>query len=281
MWPLSRSHNRQSSTSGERRCAHGSRRQSLAFRPALAAPEDRRLLSALQDPFLQLGTRSTVLTAVVNLFWAVGAASTVIAPVLGLMWAGLPAEAPAPEEPRGSGIVLRTEVTTIWMPRALRDLARHRANPPVDCSPEELQTYLGRNGWSPAWYALTYRGHQVNGAFGDITWIRRLSEAADYLDELQAVMATAAGWPPRDEGRDFSNARIEVIPETLQAVDPREAITRLMADPAPGEKSAPSGGPDSTRRTEWLCPGLRLGPEPDVSLDEDATSRTSPSGASS
>src|SRR5262249_9706397 len=47
MWFLSRPHNRQSITSGERRCAHGSRRRRLACRPTIAALEDRRLLSTL------------------------------------------------------------------------------------------------------------------------------------------------------------------------------------------------------------------------------------------
>ena len=48
----------------------------------------------------------------------------------------------------------------------------------------------------------------------------------------------------------FSHARVEVIPDTLQAVDPREAITRLMAEPVVGDESSPAGGLDSTRRTE-------------------------------
>jgi hypothetical protein len=45
MWFLSQSINRQSSISGGRRRAHGSRRQRLADRPTVAALEDRRLLS--------------------------------------------------------------------------------------------------------------------------------------------------------------------------------------------------------------------------------------------
>jgi hypothetical protein len=162
----------------------------------------------MQAPFQERGTRSTVLTKVVNLFGTVGTASAMIAPVLGLMWVRPSTEAPASEGPPGSGIVLRTEVTAIWMPRALRDRARHQAGPPVDRSLEEQ------------WYALTYRLYQVNGELGEITQIRRLSEAADRLDELRAVMATAAGRPPRYEGQDFSHARVEVIPDMLQAVDP-------------------------------------------------------------
>jgi hypothetical protein len=167
-----------------------------------------------------------VLTAAVNLFWTTFCALAVIAPVLGLtwvgmMWRGSPAEAPAPEEPSGSGIVFRTEAAAIWVPQALRDLARHQAGPPVDCSPEKVQTYLARNGWRNAWYAMTCRGLQVNGQLSEITQIRWLSEAAEYLDELQAVMATAAGRPPRFEDGRFSQTRVEVIPDTLQAVDSR------------------------------------------------------------
>jgi hypothetical protein len=204
----------------------------------------------MQGPFQKRGTRSTVLTAVVNLFWTVGTVSVMIAPILGLIWAGSPTAATAPEERPGSGLVVRIEVTAIWMPEALRDLGWHEASLLVARSPQELEAYLAQHGWKTAWYALTGRGHQVNGGFADITRIRRLSEAADHLDELQAVMATAAGRPPRYEGRDFSHARVEIIPNTLRAVDPREAITLLMAEPGVGDKSSPTAGPHSTRRTD-------------------------------
>jgi hypothetical protein len=216
----------------------------------LAASAYRLLPRTPQDPLRQLCTRSTLLTAAVNFFWTVGTALAMIAPVLGLIWAGPPTKAQAPEGPPGSGIILSTEFTAIRMPRALRDLARQQTGPPVDQSREELQTYLRRNGWSAAWYALTYRGHQVNGGYAEITQIRRLSEAADHLDELQVVMATAAGKPPRFECGDYLHARLEVIPESLQAVDPRETITRLMAEPVVGEKSSLPGAPDCARRTE-------------------------------
>jgi hypothetical protein len=63
-------------------------------------------------------------------------------------------------------------------------------------------------------------------------------------------MATAAGKPPRLQVVDFSHAKVEVIPDTLQVLDPREAIIRLMAEPEVENKSSPTGGPDSLRRTE-------------------------------
>jgi predicted outer membrane repeat protein len=48
MWLTSRSYNRQSAISGERRRADGFRRHRLVFRPAVAALEDRKLLSTVK-----------------------------------------------------------------------------------------------------------------------------------------------------------------------------------------------------------------------------------------
>jgi hypothetical protein len=132
-----------------------------------------------------------VLATAVNFFWTAGSALAVTAPILVLNWVGMmrrdsPAEAPAAEEPPGSGIVLRTEITWIWVPQALCDLARQRADPLVALSPQELQTQLARKGWRDGWYAFSYRGHQINGRYGDITQIRLLIEAADHLEELQS-----------------------------------------------------------------------------------------------
>jgi hypothetical protein len=190
------------------------------------------------------------LTAVVNLCWTVGTAAAMIVALLGLMWAGPHALAHGPEGPPTWGIVVHTEVTAIWLPRALLDLARQQGGPPEFRSTEELQTFLGRSGCTAAWYALTCRGYQANGLSGEMTQTRLLSDAADHLEELRTVMATAAGKPPRFEGPDFSHARVAVIPDTMQGIDRREAITRLMAEPVVGEKSSPSGSLDSPGRTE-------------------------------
>ena len=47
MWFSSRSHNRPSSRSGERRRANGCVRRRAVFRPTIAVLEDRKLLSTL------------------------------------------------------------------------------------------------------------------------------------------------------------------------------------------------------------------------------------------
>jgi hypothetical protein len=177
-------------------------------------------------------------------------ATTLVVPVValmcfGIMQPGSPPEATAMEEPPGSGIVLRTEITAVWIPRALRDQTRRKVGLLANPSPDALQTCVRRNEWGDAWYALTYRGHQVDGRFAEITQIRPLREAVDHLEELRAVMATASGKSHFSQGADFSNARVEVIPDTLQAADPRAAITHLIAEPFVGDKSPPRIGQDS------------------------------------
>ncbi len=171
------------------------------------------------------------ITLVAILFQNAGTTVVGIAGIVGLLSVSFQAGAPGPDDPGGSGIIVRTEVIALWIPRALHDVAQSEAGAPVFLSPEALLTEPRFRGLNAAWYALTYRVHQVNGESVEITQIRRLSDATDHLDELQAVMATAAGRPPRSEDGRFSHARVEVIPDTLQAIDPREAVSRLMADP--------------------------------------------------
>jgi hypothetical protein len=187
---------------------------------------------------------------VAMLFQTAGTPVVVIAGIVGLVSVSFRSTVPCPEDPPGSGIIVRTEVTALWIPRPLHELAQSDDAASDFRSPEGVHTELKRRGLNDMWYSITYRHHQVNGVFGELTQIRHLSDAADHLDEFEAVMATAAGSPPRYEARDFSHARIEVIPDTLQGDDPREAITRLMAEPGVGNKSSPTGDPDSLRRTE-------------------------------
>jgi hypothetical protein len=214
------------------------------------ARRGRQLTSALQDKFRQRAIGSTMLTAAVRLFLTVGAASPVTLLILRPIWVGPFAESPAPVEPPGSGVNSKTEVVVIWMPRSLLDLARDQTGSSMHRSPEDLQTYLEQHGWRTAWYALTYRAHQVDGRSAEITQIRLLTEAAEHLDEFQAVMAAAARRPTRLEGWDHSRANVVVIPDAFQCVDPREAITALMTARVVGEKNSPTGGMQTAPRTD-------------------------------
>ena len=108
-----------------------------------------------------------------------GTAVVGIAGIVGRVFVSFHAGAPGPEDPPSSGIVVRTEVTALWIPRALRDVAQGEGGGSVFRSLDALQTELKRRGLNDAWYALTYRGYQVNGDSAEITQDRRMSEMPD------------------------------------------------------------------------------------------------------
>ena len=76
---------------------------------------------------------------------------------------------------------------------------------------------------------LTYRGYQVNGDAAEVTQVRCISESAD-IEEFRDMMAMAAGHPPRREGREFSQVKVEIIPDTLLKSDPLKAVTQLTPE---------------------------------------------------
>jgi hypothetical protein len=186
---------------------------------------------------------SVVIAAVVILLQSVSVVAVLSAGVLGIVWVSFQSKAPTPEDPHGSGTVMRAEVTAIWIPQALLDLAQREAGPPAIHSPEELRVCLERHGLSAAWFAQTYRGYQVNGESAEITRVRRMSEMADHFEEFQDLLAAAAGNRARSEARAFSRTTIHVIPDSLINADPLKAITELMTPRVAQRKSPPGTVP--------------------------------------
>jgi hypothetical protein len=183
---------------------------------------------------------SVVIAAVVILLQSVSVVAVLSAGVLGIVWMSFQAATPTPDDPPGSGTVMRADVTAIWIPQALLDLAQREAGPHDNRSCEELRVRLQRQGLNDAFYALTYRGYQLNGESAEITQVRRVSEMPDHFDEFQVLLAAAAGNRARSEARDFSRTTIHVIPDSLLNADPVEAITELMA-PRVVRRKSPHG----------------------------------------
>jgi hypothetical protein len=109
-----------------------------------------------------------------------------------------------------------------------------------------LQTELKRRGLNDAWYALNYKGYQVNGDSAEITQVRRMREMHDHFEESQDMLAAATVNRARSEAREFSCATIHVIPDSLLNADALKAITELMAPRVVQRKSpreaVPQGG---------------------------------------
>ena len=173
-----------------------------------------------------------------------------IAGGFGLTWLSFRAGSPSPEGPPNSGIVVRTEVTALWIPDALRNVAQGEAGATIFHSPEALQTELERRGLNDAWYALTYRGYQVNGDSAESTQVRRISEAPAHIEEFQYMMATAAGNPPRHEGREFSQVKVGIIPDTLLTANPLNAVSQLVPERASSQTNGRATNWATAARTE-------------------------------
>jgi hypothetical protein len=65
---------------------------------------------------------------------------------------------------------------------------------------------------------------------------------------LRDVMAAVAWRPPRDETRDFSHATVFIIPDSLLAAEPRQAIAQLRAGPVVDDGSPDEEAPGGGRR---------------------------------
>jgi len=128
------------------------------------------------------------------------------------------------------GIIVRSEVLRLWLPEPLIVLAKRQSWAPVLRDHGELQRFLELDHQEDLWHALTIRGHQANGGFADITFIRRPYTDSQCFPELLNVLAVAAGNAPHSptvDFLDFSTASVHVMPSELWKRDPREAIADL------------------------------------------------------
>jgi hypothetical protein len=141
-------------------------------------------------------------------------------------------EEPAPADCRGDGTVNRTEVLHVWLPQGLFERPKHQS----------LEQFLERPGQEHVWYALTFRAHQVDGGFADITIIRHPRTEPEYLPELSDILATAGGNLVSDSNLDLSEAAVHIIAEESAKREPREVIAELL-----GGRTGPVGRSGQTR----------------------------------
>lgn len=128
----------------------------------------------------------------------------------------------------GAGIIVRYEVTHLWLPESLRDLADARSQSQIVRGRDELRRDLGLRNRQGLRYAVTMRGHQVDGGHSDIHFIRRPGEDPGHFQELLDSLADINGTPDRDPAADFPGPSVHVIPDELLDREPREIIAELQ-----------------------------------------------------
>ena len=133
-----------------------------------------------------------------------------------------------PQTEGNGGIIVRSEVVSIWMHPAHFELAQHPSEAAACRSPQDYRRYVDERGLEKAWYVITANSFQINGetmVLSTIRWPYDMNEP--YFSEFPAILAIAAGKPPTNPFTDFIKAKVRLIPSRLLHADPRAVIDEL------------------------------------------------------
>ena len=134
--------------------------------------------------------------------------------------------APLTEPP---GITVRSEVLTIYAPKALIGFAK--ANPEIATNDELVR--LIRAAKLNIWFATVTREHQANGFFTDVLIWYRPGERPECFDNAKAVLLTLAGNCPGPGTVDYTRAKMEVIDDAMMEMEPVDGLRRLLTRGTP------------------------------------------------
>jgi hypothetical protein len=123
-----------------------------------------------------------------------------------------------------SGITVRSEILTIYAPKALIDFAK--AHPEITTNDELVR--LIRAAKLNVWFAIVTRLHQANGFFTDVPIWYRPGVRPECFDNAKAVLRTLAGIRPRPGTAAYSNAKTEVIDDSMMEMEPAEGLRQLV-----------------------------------------------------
>ena len=123
-----------------------------------------------------------------------------------------------------SGITIRSEILTIYAPKALIDFAK--AHPEITTNDELVR--LIREAKLNVWFATVGRNHQANGNFTDVPICYRPGERWECFDNTKAVLLTLAGNCPGPGTVAYRNAKTEVIEDAMMEMEPVDGLRQLL-----------------------------------------------------
>jgi hypothetical protein len=124
---------------------------------------------------------------------------------------------------------VRTEVLRLWLPETLIDFEEHRSPSSAPPIHSELRAFLERRRQTHLWYAMTTRGHQVDGRLVDMTFIRRPYSDSQHFQEFLDVLATAAADPAQYPTMSYAGAEVHILPRELSEREPAEVVEELKS----------------------------------------------------
>ena len=136
------------------------------------------------------------------------------------------ASAPRRDPP---GITVRSEILTIYAPKALIDFAK--AHPEITTNDELVR--LIREAKLNVWFATVTRLHQANGFVTDVPIWYRPGERPECFDNVKAVLLTLAGNRPARRTVDYTNAKTKVIEDAMMEIEPVDGLRQLLTQGKP------------------------------------------------
>jgi hypothetical protein len=138
------------------------------------------------------------------------------------------------------GIITRSEVLHLWLPRTMAEWAKRQHQSRSVLTVQELQCYLELQHRRDLWYAVSLRAYRANGEFDDMTFVRRPHDRNGNFAELPDIQATAAGNPPCYPNWDLSKASVHIISDEFLEREPCKVMEELITRPAPTAEQQPS-----------------------------------------
>jgi hypothetical protein len=133
-----------------------------------------------------------------------------------------------PQSEGNGGIIVHSEVISLWIHPALLDLAQRPADLDACWSLNGFRQLAQERGLEKAWYVFTVKGLQVNGETIVLTTIRRPYDLleAEY-SEFSAILAIAAGNAPPYPFAGLAGVEARIVPGRFRAADPRAILDEL------------------------------------------------------
>jgi hypothetical protein len=133
------------------------------------------------------------------------------------------------DERGGSGVVIRSEAVCWWLPRTLIDIKQRELNASAAPTHHELKAALEGRRQENLWYAVTIRGHQVNGGVTEITCMRHPYREPEWFQELVDGLATATVTPHHELTGGECAAVVHILEANMSEQEFVEALRERHA----------------------------------------------------
>jgi hypothetical protein len=127
-------------------------------------------------------------------------------------------------QPEPSGIAVRSEILTIYAPKALIDFAKAQA----EITTNDELVRLIREAKLNVWFATVTRMHQANGFFTDVPIWYRPGERPECFGDVKAFLLTLGGNRPGPGTVAYTNTKTEVIDDAMMEMEPVTGLRQLL-----------------------------------------------------